>query len=361
MKFPLVLGLAATERLAVILAVLLLPQFGSPVENYPVPERTYDVGIHTLSFEYINSGGTVQTFDAAVWYPTADKVFEYDYGNGAKSYLAEDGAVASAGGPFPLIVFNHGFNAGEMQSLYLKEALASEGYVVASVHFDDNIWSGFLDILKLGNLQSGDGLDDYVHQVYENYFNTYRFPIAEAMLEYMVQENDRDGSMFAGTLDTDAIAMGGHSFGGLTTLGLIGGSLDPAGLDPRIKAALLLSSPSYPFEDNYGNIHIPIMSMKGELDLLLNRPEDNFWYLNDGVNPPYYDLIVTNADHFTFSEKDGGFGWVPAAIAEDARLGVIVDYSLAFFDFYLKNDRSAEAILRQTSPALASYTFETAP
>ncbi|MDV2990172.1 MAG: dienelactone hydrolase [Dehalogenimonas sp.] len=361
MKLPLVLGLAATERLAVILAVLLLPQLGPAAGEYPVPERTYDVGIHTLQFDYTDPEGVSKTFDAAVWYPTSDEVFEYTYSNGPKSYLAEDGAVAETGGPFPLIIFNHGFNASEMQSLYLKEALAAEGYIVASVHFDDNIWSGFFDLLKLGNLQNSNGVDDYVHQVYEKYFNTYRFPIAEALLEYMVQENGREASLFAGSIDTGAIAMGGHSFGGLTTLGLIGGSNDPSRLDSRIKAALMLSAPSYPFEDNYGNVHIPIMSMKGELDVLLNRPEDNFWYLNDGVNPPYYDLVVKNADHFTFSETDSGLGWVPAAIDEDSQLQVIITYSLAFFDLYLKDDTAAATILAQTSPTLASYISETGP
>ncbi|MGI2336563.1 MAG: alpha/beta hydrolase family protein [Dehalogenimonas sp.] len=361
MKLPLVLGLAISERLVVILALLLLPSFIPVISEYTALDRTYEVGIHTFQLDYTDPEGSHKTFDAAVWYPTTGEVSDYGYSNGAKSSLAEDGAVATNDGPFPLIIFNHGFNASEMQSLYLKEALASEGYIVASVHFDDNIWSGFFDLLKLGNLQNGNGLDNYVHQVYENYFNTYRFPIADALLDYMIEEHERVGSLFAGSINTDAVAMGGHSFGGLTALGLIGGSHDPTLLDSRIKAALLLSSPSYPFEDNYSNVHIPVMSMKGELDVLLNRPEDSFWYLNDGVNPPYYDLVVNNADHFTFSETDAGLGWVPAAIAEDERLKVIIQYSLAFFDLYLKDNSAATVVLSQSSPTLASYVYETAP
>jgi predicted dienelactone hydrolase len=360
MKLPLVLGLAGLERLAMVLLLLLWPQAVPVIGAYPPPERLYEVGFHQMTLEYTDTDGREQSLEAAVWYPADAESTEFTYSVGSRSYLAVD-AEPSADGPFPLVIFNHGFNATEVQSLYLKESLAAEGYIVASVHFDDNLLTGLTDLFNLGNLQNGGGLDAYVHHVYENYFNTVRVPVAGALLDMMLEQNTDDASLFFGAIDAEAIAMGGHSFGGLTTLGLVGGNSDATFHDPRIKAALLLSSPSYPFEKNYGNIHIPIMSMRGELDILLNRPEDNFWYLNDDVNPPYFDLVLKNADHFTFSETDSGKGWVPAAIAEDKRLAVIIDYSLAFFDYYLKDNSEAVTTLNQTAPVLISYFFELEP
>ncbi|MEN8614316.1 dienelactone hydrolase [Dehalogenimonas sp. THU2] len=361
MKLKFFLGLAATERLAVIALVLLLPQFSPVALAYPTPERTYEVGLHTITLDYIDPSGGTQFVEAAIWYPTDDKASIYTYSDGARSYLAIDGELSQTGTAYPLVIFNHGFNASEMQSLFLKETLASEGYIVASVRFSDNIWGGITEFLSFADHQIGDGIDGYLRDVYENYFDTYRLPAAEALLDYMISESDRAGSLFQGGIDISAIGMGGHSFGGLTTLGLIGGHSDPAQEDPRIKAALLLSSPSFPFEKNIGNIDVPIMAMRGDYDLLLNRPEDAFWYLGGEVQPPYYYLVLRNADHFVFSESDADTGWVPAAIAEDERLKAIDLYALAFFDLYLKGDASAATTLSQTSTALLSYDWLTAP
>ncbi|ADJ25613.1 Platelet-activating factor acetylhydrolase plasma/intracellular isoform II [Dehalogenimonas lykanthroporepellens BL-DC-9] len=358
--FSTLLGLAGLERLALVIALLFWPQVAPEVGEYPPPERTYEVGLHQMTLEYADEEGRAESLDVAVWYPTDEASAPFIYPTGSRSYVAVD-AAPSADGPFPLVIFNHGFNASEMQSLYLKEALAAEGYIVASVHFNDNLLLSLTDLFHLSNLPNGGGLDEYIHQVYETYFNTVRVPVAGALLDLMLDLNSNETSLFYSAIDAEAVAMGGHSFGGLTTVGLIGGNSDETYNDPRIKAALLLSSPSYPFEKNYGNVHIPIMSMRGELDILLNRPEDNFWYLNDGVNPPYFDLVLRNADHFTFSETDGGKGWVPAAIAEDKRLAVIIDYSLAFFDYYLKDNSEAVTTLNQTAPVLISYFFELEP
>ncbi|AKG53884.1 carboxylic ester hydrolase [Dehalogenimonas sp. WBC-2] len=361
MKLKLILGLATAQRLSIIALVLLIPQFSPVALDYPKPDRRYEVGLHTFTLDYQDPQGQTMSIDAAVWYPTSDKVAVYSYSNGAKSYLAVDGALARGLSSYPLIIFNHGFNATEMQSLFLKETLASEGYIVASVHFKDSIWAGMLGLLDFNDHQAGSGIDGYLRNVYQQYFDTYRLSAAEALLNHMVDENDDSASLFYKGINTNAIGMGGHSFGGLTTLGLIGGHSDPLMEDSRIKAALLLSSPSFPFEKNVSNIDIPIMAMRGDYDLLLNRPEDAFWYLGGEVQPPYYYLVLRDADHFIFSESCADIGWVPAGIAEDERLKAIDRYALAFFNLYLKGDTSAITVLSQTSPALLSYDWLTAP
>ncbi|TFG45910.1 MAG: hypothetical protein E4H31_02095, partial [Dehalococcoidia bacterium] len=120
MKLSLVLGLAATQRLAVIFLIFLLPNFSQVVSEYPAPERTYEVGLLSFKMDFVDHQENLHTFDAAVWYPTNDSVSVYTYSNGVKSYLAADGALAQSDSTYPLIIFNHGFNATEMQSLYLK-------------------------------------------------------------------------------------------------------------------------------------------------------------------------------------------------------------------------------------------------
>src|SRR6185503_5950050 len=46
-----------------------------------------------------------------------------------------DAAVDAIGGPYPLIVFAHGFTASRVQSGQYTRHLASHGYVVASPDF----------------------------------------------------------------------------------------------------------------------------------------------------------------------------------------------------------------------------------
>lgn len=355
------LGLAAVERLSIVVLAIVLFQFLPSPGEYPLPEQNHRVGLHTFELNYQEPSGQIRTADAAVWYPSSEKAEKYNYYKDTSSYLAVDGALAGGAAPYPLIIFNHGFNASEMQSLFLKEKLASEGYIVASVHFDDGIWSSIFDFLDFDDYTFDSGIEGYLHTTYEKYFDTFRLPLASALLDYMLGENSRPESMFFQGIDPEAIGMGGHSFGGLTTLGLIGAHPDPEKMDPRVKAALLLSSPIFPYEENITSIDIPVMSMRGDYDLLLNRPEESMWHLEDEINQPYYYLVLSNADHFTFSETDAGLGWVPAANEKDEQLMTINEYSLAFFDLYLKKDISAEAVLSHKSPALALYISDVDP
>ena len=90
---------------------------------------------------------------------------------------------------------------------------------------------------------------------------------ARFIIDSILELNNDSASSFYTVIDENNIGMAGHSLGGLTTLGLIGKHSEEEMKDERIKAALVLSAPAYPFETSAGTIDIPIMVIHGDLDL----------------------------------------------------------------------------------------------
>jgi predicted dienelactone hydrolase len=89
------------------------------------------------------------------------------------------------------------------------------------------------------------------------------------------------------TMDLDRIALGGHSYGAVTTQTLIGQRFPDAEayLEPRLKAAILMSpSPGRILEprDAFGHIHRPVLCLSGSED---RSP------LRRSVSPTYRELV----------------------------------------------------------------------
>ncbi|MBN2264894.1 MAG: hypothetical protein JW775_03680, partial [Candidatus Aminicenantes bacterium] len=161
---------AAAGLLTVLAAAALVScaRKGEPVPALPEPTGSYAVGTMWLSF---TDPGRPETFTAdpedhreiavRIWYPA-------DVGNGDRPCLyAQPGVLDipaqgfseemraglerleerlssirthsykdarfASGGPFPLVIYTHGYWAGMNQSTVLMEELASHGYVAASI------------------------------------------------------------------------------------------------------------------------------------------------------------------------------------------------------------------------------------
>jgi hypothetical protein len=106
--------------------------------------------------------------------------------------LARRGAVASADGPFPVVLFSHGLGGYRMQSSELTVHLASWGYVVAAPEHPER------NITRIINDE----------QIADNAPTT----LAE-LLVALRDVHDVSGPL-AGTMDFDRVAVSGHSQGG---------------------------------------------------------------------------------------------------------------------------------------------------
>jgi predicted dienelactone hydrolase len=340
----------------------------------PVIKNTH-VGFTICDFAYINYKGEEETLTVAVWYPTTVKAHLFTYNNGFTSNVAFDAKADRENGPYPLIIFNHGLYASGIRSLPLTENLAREGFIVAAPDFTDTKPLDFVSSIATDRIKGTEGITDSQdvlkiidefteimtdnREIFIEYLDKFRIEKSRCVIDNMLALNCEPGSQFYGLIDENAIGMAGHSMGGLTTLGVIGKHDDINMKDNRIKAALVLSAPAYPFENTNRRIDIPLMIIHGEYDLPSIKPDEFKRVLYDAADGPKYYLVLKNCGHFAFSNtpcKD--YATITECRECDSKVRVINSYSSAFFERYLKQDLAGENTLRQKDDMLASYEFE---
>lgn len=180
-------------------------------------------------------------------------------------------------GPFPLIIFSHGFTSFRTQSDYLTEHLAGHGYVVAAPDFP----------LTNGLAPGGAYMPDVVNQPGDVSF------LIDSFIGFTQDSDNR----FYAMIDQEAIGALGHSFGGLTTI-LASHSADLG--DPRIAASFALA----PFacfldEDFFSVREVPIFIMGGDIDIIAPF-ESNMRQPFGLARPPKYLVEIDGATHLWF-------------------------------------------------------------
>ena len=110
-------------------ALLLLSSRATPAQDTP-PVAIYPVGIRQLEFVDQDRHIAVAVFYPAVLRDRAAPRFIMPFFANLGSY--RDVEVASAGAPFPLVVFSHGRGSNGLSYAWFAQTLASHGYIVAA-------------------------------------------------------------------------------------------------------------------------------------------------------------------------------------------------------------------------------------
>jgi dienelactone hydrolase len=220
--------------------------------------------------------------------------------------------------PVPLIIFSHGFRGRNTQSRFLMMAMAKAGYLVMAPDHDD-----------ANTLSTPGAMPAEV---------SFKQPGAWSETTYKKRGQDIQNLLAALHKDKDwneridwsKVALCGHSLGGYTVLGLAGAW--PSWQIPEIKAVLALSPYCEPFiaHDTLGGIKIPVMYQGATRDFGITPSvkRDNGAFAKTG-SPSY----------FVEFEKMGHLGWT--GFNQNAHQQEIIDfYSIAFFDKYVKGDKS---------------------
>jgi hypothetical protein len=113
-------------------------------------------------------------------------------------------------------------------------------------------------------------------------------------VEWLIDENSREESIFLGKLDIDNIGATGHSQGG-------GGTIN-AGTDPRVKC----TAPIEPIPGDVENLHGPMFLIGGESDCLV-RVSGIMSNIYDPSPVPTIFGIASCANHFTAIGDAGMF------------------------------------------------------
>jgi len=283
-------------------------------------------GYRRESLRLANMSGEPDERQLDVWYPTTESEQPFDYRFQA-GFVAKDAPVA--GGRHPLLVFSHGYRGASDQSIFIMEACARAGYVVASLNHADAIAEFG------GRREDPPRFRDFDSWTDEKYRDRKRD--IGSLLDEMLLRNGDAKSPWHKRINASEIGGMGHSLGGYTMLGLAGGW--KTWKEPRIKTVVAFSPYVQPFTSNgdLPGIDVPIMVQGGTFDL----------GVTPFLPPAYEKLKCPKAEIVLRAENH--FGWTNLATlrtttTEAAAHGnpeLIVQYAIAFFDEHLRGlDRS---------------------
>jgi dienelactone hydrolase len=213
---------------------------------------------------------------------------------------------ARSSGPFPLLVFGHGYNITPAPYYRLLQAWARAGYVVAA------------PIFPLSNAHAPGGADesDLVNQPGD----------MSLVITRMLGGAAAGHGILARLIDPHEVAVAGQSDGGSTALAA---AYNQHYLDRRIKAALILSGAEIPGVGGYGFTppSPPLLATQGTADVF-NAPASTYRFYALAHRPKFL-LSLLGAPHL------GPY------TDEEPQLGIVEHETVAFADRYLKHDPGA--------------------
>lgn len=209
---------------------------------------------------------------------------------------------AGVPGPFPLIVFGHGYAVTPAPYSPLLDAWAKAGYVVAAPIFP----------LENANAPGGPNEQDLVNQ-----------PADMSLVITRLRDRfNRRASRLAAIIDFKRIAVAGQSDGGDTALAAAYGP----GRDRRVSAAVILSGAEDPFAPRFNlpRDGPPLLATQGTADTI-NPPAQTYSFFRS-ASPPKYLLKLLGASH------------LPPYTQPGPELSTVERMTLAFLGRYLKNE-----------------------
>ena len=233
--------------------------------------------------------------------------------------------LAHGGGPFPLVVFGHGFAVTPSPYRALLTAWAGAGFVVAA------------PVFPLGNANAPGGPDerDLVNQPRDMSF----------VISRLLAASTEPGPL-RGLINEHAIAVSGQSDGGDTA---VAAAFESNVHDPRIRAAVILSGAEIPGTSGY-------RFADGEPALLATQGTA------DTINPPAATMaFFTPARRPKFLLALQGASHLPPYTTEQPQLGIVERVTIAFLNRYLRADRRAGARLPALGDVAGVSTLTAAP
>jgi predicted dienelactone hydrolase len=241
------------------------------------------------------------------------------------------------GGPFPLIIFSHGYGSSEQGYEQLASYWSSHGYVVVRPKHADARQPG--DAMRAiygertnedrsrhqrGNARAEAGQvaaarDESERREMARIWETQREPQWRDRVRDVTLIIDRLDELeqrfpeLKGKIDHAKIGVGGHSLGAMTAM-LVGGAKTfgnpPLSLaDPRVKAIVVMSPQGVTASlglnpQSFADIHVPAVFMTGTEDRGAAPNEDWQWRKTAFTNAPAgdkYFVLLQGARHSTFA------------------------------------------------------------
>lgn len=364
MRKPVAIGVAllsiTTFGLLLIVPMFTLPK---PTGTYPVGTRIIYLKDSSRMEDRAEKPGTSRELVVQLWYPadpsnnhlaayetTSETILATSYRSVLWTNSREDAPVASQGGPFPVLLFNHGWAGRRTQDTFLTEDLASHGYVVASIDHTYNSSRVALPGDRIvEDINGGDALDTSLHsasEIIDTWNKELNKWVADEVfvLSTLQNENLDQKSPWYGRLETQRAGALGHSFGGAA-------AIQVCSVDARIQSAINMDGWTF-----------------GDLrQRAANQPTMFLYGLGSGAPPPDpatlgtaaraeaeldatdrnvvdtslrqfggYKVSISNTSHMDFTDHPLVSPWrrwtQPSHISPGRIETIVRAYALAFFD-----------------------------
>ena len=228
----------------------------------------------------------------------------------------------SGGGPFPLIVFGHGFALLPGSYAKLLNAWTRAGFVVAAPVFpvENEHAPGGPDENDLGN-QPGD---------------------MSFVISRLLASSANPRSPLHGLIDPARVAVAGHSDGAETAFAV---AYEQRFRDRRVRAAVILSGAELPPETVVGGRASPaLLAVQGTADPI--NPPSASYSLFRAVARPKYLLRLLGAGH------------LPPYTTAVRQLEVVERVTIAFLDRYLRAGSLDRLVAAGRAPGIARLTSD---
>jgi predicted dienelactone hydrolase len=261
-------------------------------------------------------------------------------------------------GPYPVIVFSHGAGGSQSCCDALTRHWATYGYITLQPTHDDS---------TLQRRNSGEEDINFLKAIRDSLNRPALWQSRPRDITFVLDSLpalQKRIPTLNGKIDAQHIGVGGHSMGAFTADAIAGALVDLPShraanfSDPRVRAVLLLS-PQGPGEfglddHSWDRVSIPLLSVTGSLDRGAGEQDPEWRKIPFERSQPgdKYHVFIQGANHMSFiSAKTRS----PARAARgESILGYTNSASLAFWDAYLKADRTARNYLQ--SDALPNST-----
>lgn len=294
---------------------------GSPAVAQTEPAGTHAVGAIERSF--VDSARPTARNAACAKLPTRTlpTTILYPAVGDPSGEAQPDAAPDSSGGPYPLVVFAHGYSASADAYRDLLAHWASAGYVVAAPTFP----------LTSADSPCGAIAGDVVNQPEDLSF----------VIDSVLAEAKQADGPLAGLIDRKKIGAAGHSNGAITTYGLVANS---EVRDRRVKAAAIMAGTAQKYPRGRYDFASapPVLLVHGTDDTLVpyNAALEGF----NRFRGPKGLLSIEGGDHGSSS------GAAAFAATTD------------FFDAYLRGDEAAKQRLPNDQvPGQTTMKFDDQP
>lgn len=349
------------RRLALLPIVLAACSSADHAVDTPI-SRPYEVGYRILNLPYPDAAGDQhKPLAVAVWYPTATPAAPHHYGGPTHGRLAVNGAPPMGDDRYPLLVFSHGYGGGALSSVFLAEALAARGWIVACPDHHDAVSAVRLpegrvkDLDRLGLLRTAKAIAASGPRDRDQY--RYRLLEMQATLDVMIS-----GEEFGDLVDAGRVAVGGHSFGGYAAIG-ISGALAPYH-DPHVRALLLFSTGAGGYlytTDELAEIRVPTMLFIGEDEVDQRRGSATILELSEkifhSVSAAKYFLEIKGGNHFTFNNRFSDGLFAARLSGTEQQFELIRRYSAAFLENHVVGESGANTVLQRADPGFSRYVI----